>query len=378
VKKIFGILIISTCFFVGQAQAVDTIISVCNHNTDRAIFSTYLIQAGAGAGWQSHGWFKTEIGQCNDINVGVYTGTVYLYAEDQYQETNWGEGDVSYCINRSEAFVINNADLADCSDPKLKKVKSNPLAVQPGRTTWDVQPNFSQLNFCNQSTYAIYASFARPSGTYTSEGWYLVDAGKCRAVTVGKYSGAVQYYGEFNLGQYYWDGASTPFCVNRTKAFQMANADQASTCNDPALKMVKSRTVDVQPGITTVNFEALNLDTILRLCNNTPDKTLNASRAISSTNGQWQSSGWNEIAPGKCTDINLGKYSGQTYLYAEWNLGQYYWGSGPFTYCVNRTQNFTLEDSSNSAMCSSDINKKMVPAFSFPVGPGTNIFTFNP
>lgn len=362
------------------ARAEDTIITVCNHNTDRSISSTYLKQAGASAGWQSNGWFTSAANACTDIDIGVYTGNVFMYAEDQFQQTTWGEGTQQYCVNRTSAFSINNADIAPCTDPTLKKVNSDQLAVTPGKTEWDVNPNFSQLNFCNQNTSLdLYAAFSNPvNGTITSKGWYEVPAGKCTLATVGKYTGSVDYYAEYNQGEVAWTGTPDQFCVNRTVAFDLPNADQSALCSDPSVKMVKARTTSVQIGTNTVNFEAVTLTNTLQLCNGTTNAVLNSSYAIAAAGGLWQSSGWEPINAGACTNINLGSYVGTAYLYAEVNLGETYWGSGPFNFCVNRTQNFTIPDSANAGTCNSTTAQKMVPAFTFSVGPGVNTFTFNP
>jgi uncharacterized membrane protein len=367
-----------TLCLASVARAEDTIVTVCNHNSDRAIYATYMKQAGASAGWQSNGWFEAAANACTDIDVGVYTGNVFMYAEDQYEQTNWGEGSQQYCVNKTSAFSINNADIAPCTDSTLKKVNSDQLAVTPGKTEWDVNPNFSQLNFCNQNTtFDIVSAFANPvSGNLDSQGWYTVPAGKCTLVTVGKYTGPVDYYAEYNQGELAWTGTPFQFCVNRTSAFNLPNADNAALCSTPTVKMVNARSTTVQIGSNTVNFEAQALVTTLQLCNGTTNETLNSSYAISTSGGLWQSNGWESISPGTCTNIGLGSYTGLAYFYAEWNLGQTYWGSGPFNFCVNRTENFTIADAANAGSCNSSTAFKMVPAYSLSVAPGVNTFTF--
>jgi len=362
-----------------EVYGADNILSICNHNSDRSISASYMLQAGGGAGWQSQGWYNAASGQCFDINLGSYVGAIYLYAEDQYQQTNWGEGTVQFCVNRTIAFEINNADTVDCSDPKLKKVHSDQMTIVAGTNIWNVEPNFSQLNLCNHNlSLPMFVALADPaSGTFTSSGWYQVAAGKCELVMVGKYTGPVSYYAEDSQSDT-WTGTAPAFCVNKTSAFTIPNADQATLCTDTTLKMVSPRSLAVQLGENTVDFEALQTGTILKLCNNIPDKTLMASYAIAGTGSLWQSTGWLQIDPQKCSSVDLGSYVGKSYIYAEWNLGQSYWGSGPFNYCVNRTQNFTIADSTNLAQCNSDINQKMVPAYEFDIQSGTYTFNFNP
>lgn len=359
----------------GALGADDTVLSICNHNTDRAIFSSHMKQMGGGAGWQAVGWFKVVAGQCSNLNLGSYTGKVFLYAQDDAGETSWGEGAVQFCVNKTSAFSINNADVVACTDTTLKLVRSEEMTVAAGKNLWDVRPNFSQVNFCNRNPdFSVFAAWARPAnGSLMSRGWYEIGAGKCRAVTVGKYTGPVMYYAKGR--QFAWEGDAPDFCVNQTLGFDFTSADQPSSCAATGLEMINPRETLVAVGSTTVEFEPQTMDTLLNVCNNT-GKTLFTSRATSSGNDQWQSTGWNQLEPKECVQVNLGSYSGKVHLYGERDLGEVFWGSGPFNFCVHRRDAFTLADASNPMQCSSDINLKMVPSFEFVIAPGTNTFNF--
>jgi len=376
-KLILGILL-AAFSLSALAQAEETVISICNNNADRAIYSAYLKQAGAAAGWQSRGWFKIEKSSCTDVNIGNYSGNVYLFSQDEFQETTWGESVVKFCVNKTDAFVIDNADRAVCNESNLKRVASDMLAVTPGKTTWSVNPNISSLRICNRNDLlTTYASIAHDkNGSLTSKGWYKIDPNSCRTLTVGKYTGPVAYYAENNLGQYAWEGETVRYCVNRSNAFEIANATNESACLTTATKMVKARTVNVNVGLTEVELEKKNVDTVLRLCNNTASKTLRTSYATELPAGVWQSKGWTTINPGTCQNVGLGNYVGKTYLYAEYNQGQMFWGSGPFQYCVNRDVDFSIDDAANATVCNSSLSQKFVPAFEFNVRPGSNSFTF--
>lgn len=118
-------------------------------------------------------------------------------------------------------------------------------------------------------------------------------------------------------------------------------------------------------------------DSVLRICNNTTDKTLQSSYTLQTTTG-WQSYGWFELKPQACKRFGLGAYKGKTYLYAEFNHGEIYWGKGPVNFCVNKTSNFTIDNTLDANKCDENINQKMVPAFEFNIIAGTNTFTFNP
>ena len=82
--------------------------------------------------------------------------------------------------------------------------------------------------------------------------------------------------------------------------------------------------------------------------------------------------------PSQCQSIDLGSYTGQAYTYAETSGGTQYWGSGPVNVCVNKSQNFTIADSTNATACAQDITQKMVPTFPVTLVTGTNSFNFNP
>lgn len=373
------ICFILVCFFTSLPAyaAEDTVLSLCNHNTDRAIYAAHMRQLGGGAGWASTGWFKVAAKECTDVKLGQYTGSVFLYAQDEFSESTWGEGQVKFCVHRTNGFSINNADVAPCTDATLMKVNSDEISVHPGKNTWDIQKNFADLNFCNHNPdFSVFTAMSRPNnGTVRSKGWYEVPAGQCRLITVGKYTGDVGYYAKGK--QFTWEGDASRFCVNSTLGFDLTNADQPSSCTGTGLEMVNPRSTPVAVGTTTVNFEPLSLNTTLFLCNKT-DKPLLSSRALPTSNGLWQSTGWLSLPPQNCATVDLGTYVGKVQLYAEWNQGEQYWGKGPFNFCVHRAQNFTLPDSANTQVCNSSIANKMVPSFEFTVRPGTNTFTFNP
>jgi uncharacterized membrane protein len=360
-------------------RAENTVINICNHNTDRAIFSAYMLSAGGGAGWQSHGWYKVASQQCFALDLGTYIGNVYLFSQDEFQQSTWGEGAPQFCVNKTIAFSINNADTVACTDSGLEKVSSDELTVKAGANAYDVNPNFSQVNFCNQNTAVpVFATYAMPeNGSLTSTGWYQIAPGKCYLATLGKYTGPLSYYAEYNGGSLVWDGGPDQYCINKTTAFTIPNADDATKCTDASLKLVKARHLTVAVGVNTVNFEAQSNDSLLKLCNTTP-QAVQTSYGITTTGSLVQTKGWIALASQQCSTIDLGSYSGVVYLYAEVNQGQTFWGSGPASFCVNRTQNFTIADGANQAACNSDITLKWVPTFQTNVLPGTTSFSFNP
>lgn len=374
-NTILSILLLSS---LTSLFAANSVVQICNQNADRKIYASHLRQVGGGAGWQSNGWFPIEKSKCLDVNFGTYVGKAYLFAQDEFNESEWGEGSVQFCVNRTQAFSLNNADTIPCTDPTLKRVKSDELSVQPGTTVWNVTPNFSQINFCNQnSAFPVYASYAKKSGSgWQSAGWYAVEPQKCRVVTVGKYSGEAYYFGEY--GALSWGEGPFSYCVNKTQPFTISNAEQSALCTGESVKMAKANRIEIVPGTNTVNFQEILAKSIIKLCNRTNNRTLEAMYAVAGEGQKWRSKGWVEIAPGKCSEVDLGHYAGKGYVYAEWNKGEEFWGSGPVNLCVKRDENFTIEDSGNTELCNSDIHNKMVPVYEENITFGTLQINFNP
>ncbi len=375
-KLILGFFLVSMSWS-GSAWAGDSVLSLCNHNPDRAVYAATMRQMGGGAGWQSVGWYKVEPGKCLDQNLKTYVGKVYLHAQDEFGETSWGEGPVQFCVVDGAPFNFKNADSMACSEEGQKKVSADAVTVQSGTTVWNLEPNFSKLRLCNKNPdLSVFAAYAHPGSEGThSKGWYEIAGGECHDVVVGKYTGPVSYFAKG--GAFTWDGTASKVCMNGTLAFDLKNADVSSSCLGTGFEMVSPREVEIGLGTTTVDLERKQVDTTLKICNTT-EKTLFTARAMAAEGGLWRSIGWLSLKPKECVSTNLGGYVGSVKLYGEWNKGEMYWGSGPFNFCVDRSQAFRIDDSTNEIACNSDIAFKMVPAFDFPVKAGLNTFNFQP
>lgn len=379
-KPLIAVLSLGFLFLSPNARAEKTTLHLCNENTDRKIYAAYLKQAGGGAGWQSVGWFGVDSGKCRDVEMGTYTGKVFLYADDEYHQTNWGEGETRFCVNQTNAFSINNADTVACTDATLKKVKSDEYTLVSGMNNVSFHPNFTQLKYCNKNTdYPLYASFAKKTESgWQSKGWFLVDKNQCMTTTVGKYTGEVRTYAEYNGGEVSYGKGPNQYCVNKTNAFLNENADDATKCTGDAFKMVMVDSNTVQTGVNEVTFEPVTLKTLLQICNHTKDKNIQSSYGLIGADSKYSNTGWLRLAPGACQDLDMGSYVGKAYLYGEANNGDDYWGLGPVNLCVNKTEDFAFADGGNAATCSSDIKFKMVPTTEFNLKQGKNAFSFEP
>ena len=114
-------------------------INVIN-NTDKVIFFCYAIYSGKNS-WQSKGWYKIEADSENRINLAFYSGNAYLYAEFNGGDLWWGDpgSDHLFCIDRKNAFSIENADKVECKSSDNVKVKMMEVNIKPGILTWKIE-----------------------------------------------------------------------------------------------------------------------------------------------------------------------------------------------------------------------------------------------
>ena len=88
------------------------------NNTDKTIYSAYVHFSFENRCWISEGWFEMPAFSQKDVDMGDYTGKVYLhatrYANMGLSERNWGKG-YSMCVDR-KAFRIMDADKISCNN----------------------------------------------------------------------------------------------------------------------------------------------------------------------------------------------------------------------------------------------------------------------
>jgi|GEM_PF-727884 len=121
-------------------QPTSTFIKVQN-NTDKLLYFCYSAYNGSN-GWQSNGWYKVDPYSNTTIDIGYYIGNIYLYAEYNAGESAWFDSNskYSFCIDKTNAFNIPNADIRDCSNSNYKRVKMYEFSVSPGIFTWTLNP----------------------------------------------------------------------------------------------------------------------------------------------------------------------------------------------------------------------------------------------
>lgn len=108
------------CLFVVTSFA-QTKIKLRN-NTSKKVFAAlvYRIQDG---GWTSFGWYQIEKYSNKTIDIGNYSGDVFVHGYSGVVLTSkWGRG-YTFCIDPINQFRIYNADKLDCfSNAEFSKI----------------------------------------------------------------------------------------------------------------------------------------------------------------------------------------------------------------------------------------------------------------
>jgi uncharacterized membrane protein len=117
-----------------------------------------------------------------------------------------------------------------------------------------------------------------------------------------------------------------------------------------------------------------NTDTNLKVQNNT-NKTLYFCYVAFSGSSGWQSNGWYKLEPFYSRTISIGNYTGNIYLYAEYNNGENWWGdsNSKYSFCIHKFDAFNISNSDKS-ICNADGYIK-VQMINYNISPGT--FTWN-
>lgn len=119
-----------------NTDANKTSIQVANKSSKNLYFCiAYYTQNN---GWQSVGWYNVQSGSSSTVDIGYYSGNVYLYAEYNAGELSWFDPNAKYsfCIHKSDAFLIPHADTQQVSNSNYKRVKMSEFNVNPGIFIW--------------------------------------------------------------------------------------------------------------------------------------------------------------------------------------------------------------------------------------------------
>lgn len=114
----------------------ETYINFCNKTSKDEISAALVYWDGKGL--RSRGWWNVKRGKCQEVNLEQnYRGTLYVHGSYKRDESNWGSGKYSFCVDIIDKFDIANSDKASCSGGSLKQVTMSEFAVSPGTNNWD-------------------------------------------------------------------------------------------------------------------------------------------------------------------------------------------------------------------------------------------------
>ncbi len=96
--------------------------------------------------------------------------------------------------------------------------------------------------------------------------------------------------------------------------------------------------------------------TQIKFCNKTSNETVYGAFSSFPGSSGWRSDGWYEVKPRQCKTVNVGRgYQGDIYVFAQSdNLS---WGGKDSSFCVNKTESFSIPNSDKSC---SGVNYKLV------------------
>jgi hypothetical protein len=101
------------------------------NNTGSEISACYAYFNNDDKCWTSVGWYTVPAYSYKTINLGSYTGNIYIRGR-QGLLTEWGSGDGQFCVDATQAFNIKFADTKDC----WSKKKFTKRYVNPGVNKW--------------------------------------------------------------------------------------------------------------------------------------------------------------------------------------------------------------------------------------------------
>jgi len=143
---------------------------------------------------------------------------------------------------------------------RVNKLESQKGSLQEERERLQSKVNEfeknTSINFCNKTpSKTIAAAFAYWDGKgLTSQGWWVVQPGKCTEIIVEQnYRGNLYIHGTYNRGERSWGSGDSSFCVDIVNVFKMPNSDKAS-CSGGNLKQVTMSEFAVSPGTNNWNF----------------------------------------------------------------------------------------------------------------------------
>ena len=150
--KTLKAILIGTLFIVismaGKAQDTDSTATTTTtttattmvqfyNNTSEDVLVAIAFYDKESDGWSSKGWWTVPSYKQFNLDLGNYTGRIYIHGEQSgLMGSSWGKG-YSFCVDKDKGFLIHNADKADCF---LHKPDFSEHKVATGISKWEFNP----------------------------------------------------------------------------------------------------------------------------------------------------------------------------------------------------------------------------------------------
>jgi len=107
------------------------------NNTSRSMYVAFAYWDNANNCWTASGWYSIKPYKERSINLGRYSGKVYVHGHQStfFTDSRWGRG-YSFCIDPSNAFNIRNADKISCKH----RASFSEKIVKNGRNVHNFNP----------------------------------------------------------------------------------------------------------------------------------------------------------------------------------------------------------------------------------------------
>jgi uncharacterized membrane protein len=238
-------LALALSFLVSSLSFGFTVQNRCQH----PIF--VAMTEGAGVDWNEQptiawGWREIAPFSSSSDFPSQYAGQAYRGRSVlvQYKGQTLTTGQGGACIDRTNGFRIVSATARPCRSGEYTTGFVGAGSYEGTYEFTQCKNTDAKLRVCNNSDKesVVFSIVRHESGSWTSHGWYRIDANPsssnhCHEFNFGNQAAGSQvlYYAEWNGGQSHWpaqgDGV---FCVDKTRAFELRNADAPGTCSDTA------------------------------------------------------------------------------------------------------------------------------------------------
>ena len=214
-------------FFVFQSTTeANAGLEICNTTGDVQEIS---IGYKGDGGWTSEGWWLIEPSKCATPIGGDLNQQTYYYRA----EINGGPfegGSYYFCTDTAAYTIVGDTN---CKDRGYDRESFQPFDVGEGTKSYTLTLTSANttsaakdegLRFCNETKDSQSVSIGYEGDeAWTSEGWWVMEPGKCSMVIRGELKDTYYYRAEVNGGDF--DGEAYYFCTTPTEYTILGDKD---------------------------------------------------------------------------------------------------------------------------------------------------------